>query len=353
MSPPSINQPFVTGVIETAAGKIPVVSRVITLKDRLGSMKVRCGIGRSSYRVDPGLYALGNPDSESEILVTANYKLTFDTLRACVGERSFWLLVLDTHGVNVWCAAGKGTFGTDQLVSRIGSSRLHLLVRHRRLIVPQLAAPGISAWEVKKMSGFKVIFGPVECLDLAEFMDNGLVASRSMRFKNFGLADRATLIPVELLHSMKIGVCFSFLSLILGGFLGQNHFFENAVKYGGVMSAAIFIGIFSGAVLGPLLLPWLPSRSFAAKGAVIGMITPMTILALTKGFLDSTWSLWEAGTIFMVSMAAASCLTMNFTGSSVFTSLSGVRKEMKWAIPFQIVVLACGLVAWAVSFLAE
>ena len=65
-----------------------------------------------NYKVDPGLYAIGNPNERSPVLVTANYKMSFDNLREALPGRDAWILVLDTRGINVWCAAGKGTFGT-------------------------------------------------------------------------------------------------------------------------------------------------------------------------------------------------------------------------------------------------
>jgi acetyl-CoA decarbonylase/synthase complex subunit gamma len=107
-----------------------------------------------NYKVDAGLYALGRPDDKSSVLVTANYKLSFDTLRSALRGRNLWILVLDTDGINVWCAAGKGTFSTNELVRRIESSglerwcRIAVLQPQRRL-----------AWllEVKRLSGFKVI----------------------------------------------------------------------------------------------------------------------------------------------------------------------------------------------------
>ena len=35
---------------------------------------------------------------------------------------------------------------------------------------------------------------------------------------------------------------------------------------------------------------------------------------------------------------------MNYTGSSTFTSLSGVKKEMKIFIPFQLVFVSIGII---------
>ncbi len=114
-----------------------------------------------NYKVDPGLYALGEPNADSPVLVSANYKLSFDALRSALPGRNFWILVVDTDGVNVWCAAGKGTFSTEELVSRIESSGLTRLVSHRLLIVPQLAAPGVAAHRVRELSGFKIKYGPI------------------------------------------------------------------------------------------------------------------------------------------------------------------------------------------------
>ena len=45
----------------------------------------------------------------------------------------------------------------------------------------------------------------------------------------------------------------------------------------------------------------------------------------------------------------SSFLAMNFTGTSTFTSLSGVQKEMKTALPAQIGMAALGVITWIVS----
>jgi hypothetical protein len=42
--------------------------------------------------------------------------------------------------------------------------------------------------------------------------------------------------------------------------------------------------------------------------------------------------------------AIVSFLAMNFTGSSTFTSLSGVVREMRWAVPAQIISTGLGVV---------
>ena len=172
------------------------------------------------YTVEPGLYALGNPNDQSPVLVTANYKMSFDRLRGALPSQNMWILVLDTKGINVWCSAGKGTFGTTELVNRIQSAGLAKVVSHRELILPQLAGPGVAAHEVKKLSGFKVIYGPIRSKDLPAFLENGLKATLEMRLKTFTARERIALIPLELVSAMKVGVIVLLL-LFLIAFLGR------------------------------------------------------------------------------------------------------------------------------------
>lgn len=89
--------------------------------------------------------------------------MSFDILRKEMHGLDGWVLVLDIKGINVWCAAGKGTFGTQELINRIAIVQLEKVVSHKTVILPQLGAPGISAHEVAKLSGFKVLYG-VRCM---------------------------------------------------------------------------------------------------------------------------------------------------------------------------------------------
>ena len=148
---------WVSGAVETASGPVPRVATRWTWRDTLGAWAVRSGIGRMRYTVPPGLYALGVPKPESPLLVTANYKLSFDHVRRAMDGLDAWVLVLDTKGVNVWCAAGKGTFGTEELVERIARTEAARIVSHRVLVVPQLGAPGVAAHEVARRTGFRVV----------------------------------------------------------------------------------------------------------------------------------------------------------------------------------------------------
>lgn len=346
---PRLDQPFITGSITTPTGRIPQVSAAMRRQDHWGTFKARWGVGRMDYMIDPGLYALGNPDNNSPVLVTANYKMSFDYLRRELSYRNAWILVLDTKGINVWCAAGKGTFGTEELIKRIESSGLKNIVSHRKLILPQLGAPGVAGHTVKKLSGFKVYYGPIRAKDLPAYFDSGWKTTPEMRIMTFPLRDRAVLIPIEVVAAVKPFLIIAPVIFILSGIGGPAGFWTNTINYGVFAVLALLSALVSGAVLNPLLLPYLPGRAFSTKGFSVGLVVTLILLYLR----DVNLQIW-AGRIetlawLLMIPAMAGYLAMNFTGCSTYTSLSGVKKEMRWALPAEIAAVVSGFVIWIVS----
>lgn len=311
-------------------------STQLNFKDILGAWKVRWGINRMNYKVEPGLYSVGKPDQNSPVMVSANYKLSFDMLRKELKELDTWILVLDTKGVNVWCAAGKGTFGTQELLNRIAIVQLAKVVSHRTLILPQLGAPGIGAHEVTKYSGFKVIYGPVKAKDIQVFIHSGMKATEEMRAVRSGAYDRLVLTPVEFVSSIKA-------SLIIFGIL----FLLNLLKIGpfGFCDFYAYIGaVVVGCVLTPVLLPWIPGRPFAWKGWLLGMIWALLVNMFNGWPNDPQYSFLRALGYMLILPSVAAFYAMNFTGSSTYTSFSGVLKEMRIAIPAIIISIGLGAV---------
>ncbi len=323
-----------------------MVSTRLDWSDHWGTFKVRWGIGRMNYTVQPGLYAAGTPRPDSLVLVTANYKLTFDSLRSRLAGRNLWILVLDTKGINVWCSAGKAAFGTAEIVQRIESTGLAEVVSHRTLILPQLAGPGVAAHEVKKLSGFKVVYGPIKAADLPAFIDSGFEATPSMRLKSFNILERIVLVPVELVPVFKAAAMLFPFFFLLGGLGGPAGFWANAWNHGLFAVYGLLCAIFAGAVLTPILLPWLPGRAFSLKGFVVGLAAA-AVLAL---FNPGVWADWpgrlEILAWLCIVPALAAYLAMNFTGASTYTSLSGVKKEMRVAVPLEIAGAVVGLAFW-------
>lgn len=322
---------------------MPTVSSRLTFADHAGAWKARWGIGRFSYLVPPGLYAVGSPDAGAPVVVTANYKMSYDLVRRALAGRNVWLLVLETFGINVWCAAGKGTFGTEELLRRVETVRLANVVSHRLLLLPVLGAPGVAAHLVKRFSGFQVCFATLRAADLPLFLDRGMKATPAMRELSFSWYDRLVLTPIELVAACRWAIP---LTLVLAGVFGvaRGRFAvpEMLAVAGGALGTVL-----SGAVVAPLALPLLPGRSFAVKGATVGALWAAVCYWAVRGELPRIGSL----ALFLIVPAITAFITLNFTGSTPFTSRSGVRKEMRLSMPVMAVALVCGVVCGVLSLL--
>jgi hypothetical protein len=362
---------MITGSVQTPMGVVPQVATKLSHKDYLGTLMVRWSVNRSNYKVAPGIYAAGTPNESSDVFVTANYKLSFDTVRKNLDGLNAWILVLDTKGINVWCAAGKGTFGTKELVNRIKITGLEKIINHRRIILPQLGAVGVSAHQVRKLTeaapgnfiqnpgkvssglafstegiqitntkGFKVIYGPVRASDIKDFVAGGYMASKEMRKVTFNFYDRIKLIPVDFVNGKYCLLAALALVLILSGVNPFGLSFQHALLYAPGMMLNIFLAYVSGIVITPMFLPYIPVRPFAFKGFITGFVVALILMLFQR--LGAGY--FEIVSWFMIISGLSSFVAMNFTGSSTYTSLSGVKKEMKAAIPLQIAFAAIGLV---------
>jgi hypothetical protein len=274
--------------------------------------------------------------ADSPVFVSANYTLSFDALRSALLGQSAYILVLDTKGINVWCAAGKGTFGTDELVQRIQTTRLADVVKHRVLILPQLGASGVSAHEVQQRSGFKVEYGPVRAADLPLYLQ-GHEATPEMRQVHFGLWDRLVLIPVELvgaLGPMAIAVVLVFL---LSGMWA---------------AVAVVAAALAGVVLFPVLLPWLPTREFSSKGLILGTVValPFAWRVFSRMTAGPLWLRCAAALTYLSLLPAVTAfLALNFTGATTFTSRSGVKREIYRYVPLMAGMFGSGILLLLVT----
>jgi hypothetical protein len=331
---------FLIGNIPVSGSTVPLISTELTSKDFLGTIMVRWGINRDNYKVSPGLYAVGSPDSSSDVFVTANYKLSFDTLRKSLAGINGWILVLDTKGINVWCAAGKGTFGTNELVNRIKSVKLDKIVSHKRVILPQLGATGVAAHKVKDATGFNVHYGPVRAADIGKFIDDGYRATREMRKVTFNFGDRIKLIPNDFMYG-KFYLLGAFVLVFLISFIKSKGIFtDDSIKSGVQSILNIFLAYSAGIFITPVLLPYLPGRQFSLKGFISG-----AFMAFILFLLDRTGqNIYEEIAWLIIIPVVSSFMAMNYTGSSTFTSLSGVKKEMKVAVPMQIILSSAGII---------
>ena len=334
---------WIDGTIETPSGAVPCITANFDWRDRLSWWRVRWGIGRMGMAIRPGLYALNQPTAESDVIVTANYKMSVDCVRRSLGERQAWILVLDTKGVNVWCAAGKGTFGTAELVERVIDTGLAKIVSHGRLLLPQLGAVGVDAMAVAAQSGFRVAYAPVHASDLPAYLDAGRTATPAMRRVTFRLTERAVLVPVELINSAKFLLPAMILLFLLSGFHRGGFAVARMQQHGALAVAALVAAWLGGAALGPLLLPLLPGRAFAIKGALAGALA-LLASRLLLGAVGA--GVFDGIAYWLAVPAIASFIMLNFTGATPYTSPSGVRREMRFAVPAQAVAMVLATLLW-------
>ncbi len=316
---------FVNRTQKTDAGDVPIVSTNWRHKERIGSWKARWGINRMDYTIEPGLYGTGTPSPDSPVMISANYKMSFDHLRRSLKGIDAWILVLDTKGINVWCAAGKGTFGTEELINRIKTHQLDKLVNHKKIIVPQLGAVGVAAHEITKQTKFKVVYGPVQAKDISQFIENNFECKEEMRRVQFPLKDRIVLSPMELVPSIKyfliVAAVLFLIKLISGQPIIPDFFMELLPYLASIMIGSIFV---------PALLPWIPFRSFALKGMLLALVYVLILHQFTNPTLLNRIAQ------LLVIPSLSSFIAVNFTGSTTYTSLSGVQKELAWGIPIYI-----------------
>ena len=291
----------------------------------------------------PGLYAIGSPDAASPVLVTANYKLTLDALRSSLDGTDAWLLIVDTRGINVWCAAGKGTFSAEEVARMVAETTLAEVVEHRRLVLPQLSAPGVAAHVVKELCGFRVTFGPVRAADLPEFLAAGMKADVAMRTVSFDLDERLVLAPAELRYLWDRRMLLAYAGILaVSSVDGRGVSLRRGLRRGLPVVGAAGLAMVAGGGLTPALLPWLPGRAFSLKGATAGALLAAGTAVGLRGRLSPAARLALLAGV----PAAASYAAMNFTGSSPITSPSGVEREMRRALPFQVTGAALALGGW-------
>ena len=325
----------------TPAGMVMKVSTDWSRGDHWGMIKSRISAYRMKYAVMPGLYAVGEPIKDSDVFISANYKLSFDVLRRGLKGLNAWILVLDTKSINVWCAAGKGTFGTDELVRRIAEAHLDTVVSHRRIIVPQLGAVGVRASAVRKRTGFRVYFGPVDARYIRTYVQAGYKKTKEMSTIDFSMFDRLVLTPMEINPLTKKYPWFAAGILLLFGLQPSGILFEKAWAGGAPFLLLGVVSILAGAFITPVLLPFIPCRSFAIKGWLVGMLSVL--------FAVQVFGLVERHNTIMLAAAylffpiASSYFALQFTGSTTFTGMSGVKRELKIGIPVYVIMAGISL----------
>jgi ubiquinone/menaquinone biosynthesis C-methylase UbiE len=206
-------------------------------------------------KVRTGLYAIGNPNVSSPVLVTGNFDLTVRRLVCAIdGKVDVWLLVADSAGINVWCAAGGGYFTAEKVIAAVRSSHLSEVVNHHALILPQLCANGVDGWRIRKEIGWGVHWGPVRAADIPAFLAGKRKKSDAMRWVKFPLEDRLEMVTVT--------IGFYGLLILLPVLIFWRHLFWPITA--SLLGLSYFYAI---------VHPWLPGRDGLYKSIPLAIIS--------------------------------------------------------------------------------
>jgi hypothetical protein len=316
---------LIKGYTSVGGKQVPVLSRNITAKDRVGEIKVRCGMGRYKYYFPTGLYLIGKVKAGLPVIVTSNYKLTLDKLRSRLKSEGYWLLVLDTKGINVWCAAGKGTFSTEELVYQLTKWQLKSTLDISSVIVPQLGASRMAPAIVKRLTGIRVDYGPIRAEDLDAYLANDRVANENMRQVQFNWKDRLVLTPLELIQNFKY-ILPAYPVFVLWHYFASGYTLNLTIPF--LQFLPLIMMNLLGSVLFPLMLPFLPTRGFSSRGIILALPVSLLLLANSSLFYLGGGLLGMFSWL-LIYLAYTGFVALNFTGSTTFTSLSGVSFEVK------------------------
>ncbi len=251
-------------------------------------------------QVKPGVYAVGDPGRDSPLLVTGNFELTVRRLvRAIEGELEAWILVVDSGGINVWCAAGGGFLTADKIIGALHISGLSEVLEHHALILPQLCANGVEGWRIREQTGWGVHWGPARAVDIPDYLARGRKKTDDMRWVTFPLCDRLEMTAVTLGF-------YALLILIPIAIFWRSMFWP------------ILIALAALSAFYAVTLPWLPGRDGLAKSL------PLALIAFAGMLVYST--IWDPASIDVLFARA-----LGVTGLSVFIAaeLQGMSPLMR------------------------
>jgi NAD-dependent dihydropyrimidine dehydrogenase PreA subunit len=250
-----------------------------------------------------GLIRIGHPDRDSAVFLTGNFQLTVARVKRALDGMDAYLLVANSHGLNVWCAASGGHLTNHEVISVLKTSGIDHLVDHRQVILPQLAATGIEGNVIHKKSGWKVVWGPVYASSIRSFLDNRLQKTEEMFTVCFPPAQR-----VEMAIAWAFPI--SLLALLFVPFWREGILPTISLVWGASLL------IFSA-------FPWYQTRA-RTTGKNIGFVF---FNFGEKGFLLIIWLL------FILCIAGYSAIAADFSWTNT----------LRWSIASLVVLLILGL----------
>ncbi len=295
--------------------------------------------------IQPGLYKIGDPTPASPVIVTANYELTYYTVMRALASDGIeaWVLVCDTAGINVWCAARGTHFNSDDVIHMIRLTGLWSVVQHRELILPQLAAAGMDINTIRERTGFRVRYGPVRIQDLSKWMnlERPRPKPREMATVTFSLRERMEMTVAHIPFLFAALLWKPFLAIVVG-LLGFNTLLFAALPTVFTMAIPTTLGVvdlllqllialFGNALVLGIIFPVLPSKdnSFIRRGVEFAGVTlPVALLIMV--LMAAHWTVIMSWMVIQLVLSIS--LTMDFAGMTPVSDPKVIREEYPYLV---------------------
>ena len=151
-------------ILVTHSLEMPLLLPLFTLRQAIYSDP------RYPSSVKSGLYAYGTPDSESPVLMTTNFALTYYLVSGDISAAKIncFLLVADTQGMSVLNAVVGRQLTPEVVRDLIHQTQIEEKVTHRKLVIPGLAAR--LSGDIEDATEWQVIVGPEESSEIWSFL---------------------------------------------------------------------------------------------------------------------------------------------------------------------------------------
>jgi acetyl-CoA decarbonylase/synthase complex subunit gamma len=122
-------------------------------------------------QVKPGVYEINNPQSDSPLMVTTNFSITYFSVANEVDGSGWpgWLLVADAEGMSVLTAWAAGKFDAERIAKAVNTTGVADKISHRKLIIPGAVAVLMGELE-EELPGWEILVGPREAVDIPYYL---------------------------------------------------------------------------------------------------------------------------------------------------------------------------------------
>jgi ubiquinone/menaquinone biosynthesis C-methylase UbiE len=286
---------------------VPEVATTLRWRDYAANVACELSLYSTFFRAEPGLYRVGEPGPAAPLLVTANFKLTFNLVRRALRETDAYVLVIDTRGINVWCASGAGKFDAREVALSHRAFRLAEVPHREPAVLPKLSATGVAEYKLRGDFGVKAAFGPVYIRDVGAYLAAGCRKTPAMNRVDWGLAKR-----------LEVTWFFALMNAAVVALpLAVWHKLYSPLVVAAVAAISLLVGA---------LFPWLPTRLYAVKGLAAAALVAVPLLTYKwlAGAGASSLAEWAIFLAF-----AGILLGLEFSGNTSVSSPSQVKQEFK------------------------